>query len=212
MRRDDDVTRRAASTWFAVAVGLLGVGQTAVPAAAAQARDRTVEWSLEVGAARTTPFVEDGNGVTVRAAIGPFIGAGLALRRSEPTAVTFGVRASTAALRVDASGGDWRAGRVHRYDVRVGVERAASRRSSLGAAVFAGVLTGPDDVIPFRRRGPLALWGGELAGRLPLLRDRRIDLSVGADVARIAAQRGENPPMKGGWAGQLRVGLRHAFR
>jgi hypothetical protein len=205
--------RRARSALTALAIG----GLVAPPAAASQgtepaSRDRVPAWSVELGAVRATPFIEDGNGVTVRATIGPYIGAGLALQRSRTAAVTFGVRASSAAIRVEASGGDWRAGHVQRFDLRAGVERVAPRRSRLGAALFAGLLTGPDDVIPFRRRGRLAIWGGEIAGLLPVLRDPRVELLVGGDVVRMAAQRNENPPMAGGWVGQLRIGVRHGFR
>ena len=207
------VMRRARSALAAMAIG----GLAAAPVAASQgtvsgSRDRTLTWSAELGAVRATPFVEDGNGVTVRAAIGAYIGAGLALRRSPKTAVMLGLRASSATLRVEASDGDWRAGRVQRYDLRAGVERVASRRSILGAALVAGVVTGPDDVIPFRQRGRFTVWGGEVVGMLPVLRVPRVELVVAGDLARMASHRSENPPMTGGWVGQLRIGVRRAFR
>jgi hypothetical protein len=76
-----------------------------------------------------------------------------------------------------------------------------------------GLITGPDDLIPFRRSaGRLAVWGGGVAAAFPLLRDPHLEVLVGVDVARLASQHRENPPLSGGWLGQVRLGVRYAVR
>src|SRR5699024_8569780 len=95
---------RAASTFSALVIcGLAGT-----PAALAQAPVSVPgpggrSWSVEIGAVRTTAFVDDGNGVTVRGATGPFVGAAVTLRRSHALSLVTGVRASTTAIRVESS-------------------------------------------------------------------------------------------------------------
>jgi hypothetical protein len=126
--------------------------------------------------------------------------------------LTAGVRGSTAALTVESSGREWRAGRTHRYDFRVGVEMGASRHVGIAASAFAARVTGPDDVIPFRRRsGRISVWGAEVAGHVPLVRDPRIGLVIAADAARFGSQSRENPRLAAGWVGRIRLGVRHGL-
>jgi hypothetical protein len=206
--------RRALFIVITVAIGSTGIVPDAMSQSALPPSERRAwNWSVEIGAVVATPLVEDGNGVTVRTAAGPFVGAQLAMRRNAAAAFTVGARASSAALRVASTSRDWRPGRSQRFDLRVGVETSPISRLTLGVSGFAGLVTGPDDVIPFRRNdGRVAVWGGELGGAFPLIRERNIDLLIGVDAARLASQRGENPALAGGWIGALRLGVRHAGR
>jgi hypothetical protein len=206
-------TTRLAWTLAAALAGTL-----ATPVAAAQSPNRASAerapiWSVEIGVVASTPLVEDGNGVTVRAAPSPYVGGQVTLRGEQLLEIWMGLRASSGAVRVESTDTDWRAGRVLRYDLRVGAGMNAWREVTIGVSGFAGIVSGPNDVIPFRRsNGRLAIWGAELVGTRPLLRGRRIDLLLGMDAAHLAGEGRENPPLAGGWVGQLRLGIRHAFR
>jgi hypothetical protein len=201
-----------------IAISLAAVGHLIARPAAAQARvgatldSRDIFWSVELGAVGATRFVEDGNGVTTRAGLGPFLGAGVSVAIGNRVSLAAGVRGSTAALRVESSGSDWRAGRTHQYDLRIGIETGVARDLRLAASAFVARVTGPDDVIPFRSApGRIFVWGGEVAGYVPLARNPYFDLLIAADVARVGSQSRENPPLAAGWVGRLRLGVRHGF-
>lgn len=172
-----------------------------------------LSWTVELGAVGSTPFVEDGNGVTARAGLGPFLGAALSLAIGDRMALTAGLRGASAAMRLESSGRDWRAGRTHQYDLRVGIEIEAAAVLGIAASAFAARVTGPDDVIPFRAAsGRIWTWGAEAAGYVTIARRPYIDVLIAAGVARLGSQRQENPPLAGGWVGQLRLGVRYGLR
>ena len=215
--RPGNASRRS-RTVLLVAVALASADYLVARPAQAQAPvgaaldGRGLFWSLELGAVGATPFVEDGNGVTTRPGFGAFLGAGVSLPVGDRMSLTAGVRGSTASLKVESSGREWRAGRTHQYDVRLGVATEAARYLGIAASAFAARVTGPDDVIPFRSSsGRISAWGAEVAGHVPLVRDPRIDLLIAADAARFGSQLRENPPLAAGWVGRIRLGVRHAL-
>jgi hypothetical protein len=168
---------------------------------------------VDVGIVAATPFVEDGNGVTTRAGIGPFVAAGVRLPISERFALTAGVDGSTSTMRVASSGRTWDAGRTSRVTGRVGVEVSVMRQLALAGSVHASRLTGPDDVIPFRSgHGRISTWGTGGAIQLPVDRRLRLAAVVGFDLSRVGSQARENPSLASGWIGQARIGIRHAIR
>ena len=213
-RRGNTSHRRRIARWVAATVA--AAGQLLALPVIAQGQvvttqdRRDLTWSVELGAAGATPFVEDGNGVTTRAGLGVFLGAGVSLEIRDGMSLTAGVRGSTGPLRVESSGSEWRAGRTHRYDVRLGVETGAARHLGIAVSAFGARVRGPDDVIPFRSgAGRIPMWGAEVAGHVSLVRAPYIGLLIAGDVARIGSQRRENPPLAAGWVARLRLGVRH---
>jgi hypothetical protein len=179
----------------------------------ADAADRVrAVWSFEIGAVGSTPFVEDGNGVTVRAGIGPFGAASVVVPVGSRASVTAGVAGAFGALMVRSAGRRWHAGRTLRADLRAGVRTAAPRALTIGASVIVSRATGPDDVTPFRDGGGIWLWGGEVAVARPVAHRGRLQLLVAGDLSRLAGQGRENPPLDGGWIGRLHLGLRRELR
>jgi hypothetical protein len=210
--------RNAGSRVRSIAVVVAAVAFAARPIAAqdparSSPHDRNLTWSFAVGAIASTPLVEDGNGVTVRAGIAPFLSAGLSRRMSERVVATADIGGASAPLRLRSSGHHWRAGTTRRYDIQAGVELAASRVVTVEASAVAARLTGPHDVIPFRTAsGALWTWGGEAGAHVTVARRARVELLVAAGITRLAAQRAENPSLAGGWVGHLRLGVRHDLR
>ena len=178
-----------------------------------QTTSGALSWTVEAGASASTPFVEDGNGVTTRAGIGPYLGADLSRALGNRAAATIGVRGDLAALRVRSGDRAWRAGTTHRVDLRAGLELAVIPRVTALVSVLAAHATGPADVIPFRpRHGGLWAWGAETGLIIPVDRNARWSVSVAGEASRIAGQRTENPRLHGGTVGRIRLGVRHDVR
>ena len=200
-------------TFAAVGCGVLSslVGVTlpgqAPPDAAA------ISWTVEAGASRSTPFVEDGNGVTARAGIGPYLGVGISRALGERVAATLGLRGDATALRMRSSDRAWRSGTAQRLDVRAGLELIVVPRVTALVSVLGARATGPDDVIPFRvGNGTLWTWGAEAGLIIPVDREGRWAVTVIGEASRVTTQRAENPRIEGGTVGRVRLGVRHDVR
>ena len=169
--------------------------------------------SVELGVIAATPFAEDGNGVTVRAGVGPFVGGSIRSRIDPRFVLTSGLRVSASALRVESSAGEWRAGTTWQTDLRIGLETSVTRRLKISGSASVARATGPQHVVPFRAGGgSVWMWGSELAGHVTVPRHPRIAVVVAAGAARVASQSKTEPPLDGGWIGQLRLGVRGDIR
>ena len=184
-------------------------GQHAAPSV----RNTVVCPSLEAGVVATTRLAEDGNGVTVRARPGAFAGGALSVWFSPRFAVAGGVRASIGALRLESAAGEWRGGTVSQADLVLGVETRVSRAVRLSGAGFVARASGPRHVVPFRAGdGTVWMWGTEVAGLVSVPTHPRIAVVIGAGALRIGSRPRAEPPIDGGWVGQLRVGIRGDIR
>ena len=165
---------------------------------------------LELGAAATTPIVEDGNGVSVRSSVG-VIGAGDAtLTIDARTAFVGSLRGSTAPLRLRSMDRRWSAGWAQQLDLALRLERAVTSSIAVGGGMAASLLRGPDDVIPYRGGGgTLYGWGPELTLAAKIPGTRHLHAVLGADAVRINP-RDRDARIAGGWIGRLRLGLRYA--
>jgi hypothetical protein len=204
----DRLTRVAALVAAAVAVGY---ANTAAAQTDVETPSGRLRWTIELGVTAGTPLVEDGNGVTVRAAVGPILAGGLSIRLRPGVAMVTGVRLATSGLRVESNDDAWHAGRVGEYAATVGVELQPIPSIALAASLLGARLTGPSDVIPFRS-GALSTWGTDVAGYVHLSPRVPLELAVGASFFRLPGQTRETLPLDGGWAGQVRIGVRHVIR
>ena len=191
---------------------LTSIGAMSLPGQT-PANSDLLSWTVEAGASVSTPFVEDGNGVTARAGIGPYLGAEVSRAFGDRAAVTIGIRGNAAALRMHSGDRAWRAGTTHRLDLRAGLELAVLRRVTALMSILAARATGPADVIPFRPgHGDLWMWGAESGMVVPIDRHRRWSVSIAGEALHIAGQRTENPRLHLGTVGRIRLGGRHDVR
>ena len=185
-------------------------GQHTLPAA--QHR-RALSISLEAGGIVGTPFVEDGNGVTVRARPGPFVGGTVSVPVSPRIAVGGGLRASMSALQLESPAGEWRGGTTSQTDLRLGVETSIARGMRIACAASVARVAGPRHVVPFRAGGGTVwMWGPELAGTIAVPGQPRFALIAALSAARVASRPAAEPPVDAGWVGQLRLGVRGTIR
>jgi hypothetical protein len=169
--------------------------------------------SVEAGAVAATAFAEDGNGVTVRARPGAFVGGAVSVSISRDVAIAAGVRASTSALRLESPATEWRGGTTSQADLRIGVETRITRALRLSGAGVVARASGPRHVVPFRAgRGSVWMWGAELAGAMSLPGRPRLAVIVVAGASRLGSSPRAEPPIEGGWIGQLRLGVRGDIR
>ena len=197
------------------ALVVAGSGGTA-PRLEAQAhspmgRRPRIVWRAEVGAAASTPLVEDGNGVTVRRGIGPLAGADALIAIDRRSAVLVTVRAASGTLGVRSSGRRWSAGASHQFDLAVKLERALPAAIVAAVGVALSHLRGAADVVPFRTgSGSITTWSTEATLARRLSSSRPIDGVLSGDILRIAGQARESPELAAGWVGRIRLGLRYA--
>lgn len=168
-------------------------------------------YRIELGAAASTPIVEDGNGVSLRRGIGPAAAGDAVWTIGTRTAVTGTLRGSVAPLHLRSMDRRWSGGWSQQLDLVLRIEHGLGASIGLGAGVVAAVLHGPDDLIPFRSgRGTLYGWGSELTVAALVSRTRRLHAVVGGDAIRISPPRREGGS-GAGWIGRLRLGIRHVL-
>jgi len=168
-------------------------------------------WRAEVGAAASTPLVEDGNGVTVQRGVGPLAGAEALIAIDSRSAVLVTVRAASGTLGVRSSGRRWSAGASHQFDLAVKLERPMPAAIVAAVGVALSHLRGASDVIPFRTgSGSITTWSAEATLARRLSSSRPIDGVLSGDILRIAGQARESPGLAAGWVGRIRLGLRYA--
>ena len=174
------------------------------------APSRLSGYRLELGAAASTPILEDGNGVSVRPGLG-VIGAADATRTIDArTTFVVSLRGSAAPLRLRSMDRRWSAGWTQQLDLALRVERALTASIAVGGGMAAAVLRGPDDVIPYGEgAGILYGWGPELTLAAEIPGEPHLHALLGGDAVRITP-RGEDARIEGGWIGRLRLGVRYA--
>lgn len=200
---------------IAAALVVAGSGSTAARLDAQEAsslgRRPRIVWRAEVGAAASTPLVEDGNGVTVRRAIGPLAGADALIPIGPRSAVVVTVRAASGTLGIRSSGRRWSAGASRQFDLAVKLERAMPAAIVAAIGVALSHLRGPSDVVPFRSgSGSITSWSTEATLARRLSSSRPIDGVLSGDILRIARQARESPALAAGWVGRIRLGVRYA--
>ena len=198
--------------WFRAASGSLVIAVATAPLESQGTRpDIASRYRLELGAAASTPIIEDGNGVAVRRGIGPFAAADATWALDERIMMAASVRGSVAPLNMRSNERRWSGGRVRQLDLALGVERPMFASVAVGAGLAVALLHGPDDIIPFRGgRGMLYGWGPEVSIAARISRARRIDAVLAGGALRIRLPK-QDTPVVGGWVGRLRLGVRHAL-
>lgn len=168
-------------------------------------------YRVELGAAASTPIVEDGNGVSLRRGIGPAAAGDAVWTIGTRTAVTGTLRGSVAPLHLRSMDRRWSGGWSQQLDLVLRIEHGLGASIGLGAGVVAAVLHGPDDLIPFRSGGgTLFGWGSEVTVTTSVSRRRRLHAVLGGDAIRISPPRRDSGSAAG-WIGRLRLGIRHVL-
>src|SRR5687768_12782065 len=130
-----------------VLVCTLVVAGLAVTDSPASAQPATLR--VELAATAGTPWVEDGNGVTVRQGVGAAVGVAIALRSRTvallrtPLAPVVTVRASTTPLRAAQGDATWGVGRSRQLDLGLGGRVTLRDIGDASAALVISRLDGP---------------------------------------------------------------------
>lgn len=167
-------------------------------------------WRVELGAAASTPLVEDGNGVTVRRSIGPVLGVDAGIDIGARSGANVALRIASAALRARSATGAWSPGSSRQVDLGVSLGHLGPAMTVVSLGVAATHLRGPRDVIPFRG-GAINTWSAEAALSRRLLPEHALQVVLAGDLLRIPGSRAEDPPLRAGWIGRGRLVLRHVF-
>ncbi len=163
--------------------------------------------------AHSSVLVDDANGITVRTAWAPALGAALAWPVASATRAVLGVGASTATIRVrtqydqpDGSSTEWSAGRSWVLDGAVGIERDLRPALSLRGGLGVLALRGPRDVAPFGRGGLHAAAEVGAAWRLPT--DHALFAALTVQGYRVGG-RNALDPVRPGSVSRLILSVRH---
>jgi hypothetical protein len=169
-----------------------------------------VRIGAEIGITGATRLIEDGSGISVRQRISPNIGLDARLPLTSAITLGLGVRAARTELMVEQSGNRWPGGTAHSYDLAITVahELPGTMVGRIGAV--GSLVVGPRDLAPFRaHQGRIALWGSEV-GLSRRLGRASLHATLDGQLLRLGAQSREDPPMRSGWVGRARLGLRYA--
>lgn len=212
------VARGGRLAGIALALTLAAVGAPAgaqEPASPAPAAPRFARPTLRAlaGIAVGTPFVEDGNGTTVRPGVAPLLGVEVASRVGERTAVTLALRGARPGAMVDfdaAGSDDVDGGTVTTVDVVAGVEYAVHRRVTARGGLGLLYLEGPAELAPFRFNNgssihPLLDVGADVK----LAHDLPLALALSWQGYRYGAATAADPIEEAGVVQRLVVGVRY---
>lgn len=167
-------------------------------------------WRVELGAAASTPLIEDGNGVTVRRGVGPVLGVDAGIDIGARSGANILLRIASAPLRARSATGAWSPGSSRQVDLGVSLGHLGPAMTVVSLGVSATHLRGPRDVIPFRA-GAINSWSAEAALSRRLLPERALQLVLAGDLLRMPGGGTEDPPVRAGWVGRGRLALRHVF-
>ena len=167
-------------------------------------------WRLELGATASTPYVEDGNGVVVRPGPGVAAGVDRLLHARGRSTLAIGLLGALADLSVTSAGRKWSGGATSRIDLRATYERPIARGVAGSVGLGGTHLVAAEDVAPFRATGgSLTSWSLGAALSRHVRPGTPYELVLAGDVLRLPGQTNEDPLMTSGWAGRLRIAIRH---
>ena len=213
-RRTDHPAHGFSAATLRAMIGLLVLA--AQPAAsAAQSSSgpeaRQPRWRVELGAAHATPLVEDGNGVTVRAAPGMVAGVERVVRVAPRSAAAIGLVADLSRLSLRSGGRRWSAGTATRVDLVARAERETWFATTASLGIAATRVIAADDVIPFRASdGSITSWSTHAAIARRIRPELPFDVALAADMLRLPGQPDEDLPMEAGFVARLRLMVRYA--
>ena len=185
----------------------------------AQRVPRPPAWYAEAAIAVARPFVEDGNGTSVKPGVGPVGGVMAAWPARSRTMVTLGVQGSAFSLKLEDGGASWSGGRALQLDIMAGVEyeiAGCAARDQRGCTSLRGAaggtwLSGSDDVLPFRFGGTGLHPAGELGVTVRLLVRRPLSATLVAHAFRLGGSTANDPISNPGTALQFRLGARYGL-
>ena len=194
----------------ATAIALL-LAPLAVPAQGPRFVSPSVR--LELGAAISTPYLEDANGATVRASTAPTLALGAAWAlggdRGAPTAATIDARATRSPVSVRQGGSDTPVDPAWQLDVTAGAEHWLGR---VGLRAGAGVtwLRGDEKVSPFRfaNDSPWHL-AAEVGALVRLSATRPLSMLLAAQGYRMGASAGAGPVASNGAVVRVMAAVRY---